>query len=89
MLKVKAIENSGAVGPLMVVLNLSMVVGVLAIVALRFHKLKRNVHLSDKAEVLQSELTMPSHANSSAVDEAGFPAAGAAAFREAGAQPRT
>ena len=93
MLKVQAIENSGAVGPLMVILNLSLVAGLLAAFALKYHKLKQDIGRDERASWLNSELTR-SHADSIAVDGAGFPAASARTGRgmstvESAANPMT
>ena len=93
MLKVQAIENSGAVGPLMVILNLSLVAGLLAAFALKYHKLKQDIGRDERASWLNSELTR-SHADSIAVDGAGYPAASARTGRgmstvESAANPMT
>ena len=76
MLKVQAIENSGAVGPLMVILNLSLVAGILTAFAFKYHKLKQDIGRDERASWLKSELTR-SHADSIAVDSDGYPAASA------------
>ena len=67
MLKVQAIENSGAVGPLMIILNLGMVIGLVAIGASRLHKMKHEVSREDEKD---EKLTK----RRASADNSGYPA---------------